>query len=277
MTSSSLLVCMFLTQLSETDSMRTAWRPDVLWWDLCSQPSTMQLDWHSPVNRIGRSATGAPFSSQMRAGSHWAHVTDVKESGERYAACNINQHDWFGQMSSGVHTDTWGPHTLISHIMSCCDGIHAIWISLWWKKRYLDFRCKCSPQWFDDYGFHWPMLGHFFFSTNDSMYNHLFIKIWCLIHVFPSGFSTCFYVLYSVYFTGKKKGFSIWQRDFQELCGDVKSQHISPLSKEMSEKKIEETDTSFTALQIKSEASRSRQKLSLAIQLETKGSSFPNK
>ena len=44
MTSSKLLVCMFLTKLSETDSMRVALGPDVLQWDLCSQPSTLQLD-----------------------------------------------------------------------------------------------------------------------------------------------------------------------------------------------------------------------------------------
>ena len=58
--------------------MTMAWGPDV-----CSQPSTVQLDWHSPENsRFGRSTTGAPFSSQMRASSHWAHVTGVKESGD---------------------------------------------------------------------------------------------------------------------------------------------------------------------------------------------------
>ncbi len=36
----------------------------------------------------------APFSSQIRAGSHWAHVTDVKEFGD--AMENTIQHDWFG-------------------------------------------------------------------------------------------------------------------------------------------------------------------------------------
>ena len=44
--------------------------------------------------------TGAPFSSQMWASSHWAHVTGVKESGEAVVnivlPCNIVQHDWFG-------------------------------------------------------------------------------------------------------------------------------------------------------------------------------------
>ena len=52
-TSSTQLVCMFLTKLSETDS------------------SNVQLDWHLPENtRIGRAATSTPFSSQMRAGPH---------------------------------------------------------------------------------------------------------------------------------------------------------------------------------------------------------------
>ncbi len=36
----------------------------------------------------------APFPSQMRAGSPWAHATDVKVSGD--AMENIIQHDWFG-------------------------------------------------------------------------------------------------------------------------------------------------------------------------------------
>ncbi len=73
--------CALLTKLSGTDSMRVAWGPDVLLWDLCSQTSTMQLDWHMPVNtRIGRSAIGAPFSSGIRPGLHWAHVSDLKES-----------------------------------------------------------------------------------------------------------------------------------------------------------------------------------------------------
>ena len=45
MTSRRLLVHMFLTKLSK--SMRVASGPDVLEWDLCSQPSTVQLKWHS--------------------------------------------------------------------------------------------------------------------------------------------------------------------------------------------------------------------------------------
>ena len=48
---------------------------------MCSQPSTVQLDWRSPkLTRTDRSTTGAP--SQMRVGSHRAHVTGVKESGD---------------------------------------------------------------------------------------------------------------------------------------------------------------------------------------------------
>ena len=41
------------------------------------------LNWYSQENtRIGRSATGTLFSSQMRSGSHWTHVTGVRESGD---------------------------------------------------------------------------------------------------------------------------------------------------------------------------------------------------
>ena len=79
MTSSGLLVCTFLIKLSETESMRVAWGPDVLSWDLCSQASTVQLDWHLPENTtIGWFAIGAPFTSQMRAGLQLAQETDVK-------------------------------------------------------------------------------------------------------------------------------------------------------------------------------------------------------
>ncbi len=39
--------------------------------DLCSQSSIKQHDWHLLVNtRISRATIGAPFSLQMRAGSH---------------------------------------------------------------------------------------------------------------------------------------------------------------------------------------------------------------
>lgn len=44
--------------------------PDILYWDLCSQPNTTQLIWHSWENaRTGRSTTGTPFSSQITGGS----------------------------------------------------------------------------------------------------------------------------------------------------------------------------------------------------------------
>ncbi len=75
MTSSRPLVWMSLTKQSETDFMRVAWGPDILYWTLCSLPGTMELDWHLSLNaRIGRSATGTLCFSQMRAGSPWAHV-----------------------------------------------------------------------------------------------------------------------------------------------------------------------------------------------------------
>ena len=55
MTSSRLLVCMFLTKVSS----------------IVGSVLTAQLHWHSGENtRIGRSIVCCPFSSQMRAGSH---------------------------------------------------------------------------------------------------------------------------------------------------------------------------------------------------------------
>ena len=54
---------------------RTKW-PLAGYWCACFWPN-----WPLHENtRIGRSSIGAPFSSQMRAGSRWAHVTGVKES-----------------------------------------------------------------------------------------------------------------------------------------------------------------------------------------------------
>ena len=62
-------------------------------------PSTVQHYCHLPENtRIGKFAIGASFSSQMRAGSQLAHVTDEKESLDAaanvmlLATCNIIQH-----------------------------------------------------------------------------------------------------------------------------------------------------------------------------------------
>uniref|UniRef100_A0A8C7W4M5 Tc1-like transposase DDE domain-containing protein n=1 Tax=Oncorhynchus mykiss TaxID=8022 RepID=A0A8C7W4M5_ONCMY len=64
--------------------------------------------WHLPENtKIGKFATGALCSSQMKAGSHCAHVTDMtvwRRHGERSAACNILQHDQFG----GESVMVWG-------------------------------------------------------------------------------------------------------------------------------------------------------------------------
>lgn len=71
MTSSGLLMCIFMTSLPETDSLRIPSGSDVLQRDFCSQPSTMQINWHSSENTgTGWSATGTPLSLQMRAGSH---------------------------------------------------------------------------------------------------------------------------------------------------------------------------------------------------------------
>jgi hypothetical protein len=76
MTSSRPQMCMCLLKRSETDSMRVVWGPDVHRWGLCLQPNAMQDFWHLPENtKIGKFATGALCSSQMKAGSHWAHVT----------------------------------------------------------------------------------------------------------------------------------------------------------------------------------------------------------
>lgn len=59
--SSGLLRGIFLTKLSESDSMRVAWGPAILQCDLCSQPSTMQLD--SQHTRTDTSATDGPLAS----------------------------------------------------------------------------------------------------------------------------------------------------------------------------------------------------------------------
>ena len=61
----------------------------------------------SREHQIGRFTIGAPFSSQMRAGSQLA--CDRRERvwrrrGERYAACSIIQHDRFG----GGSVTVWG-------------------------------------------------------------------------------------------------------------------------------------------------------------------------
>ena len=61
---------------------------------------------------------------------------------------------------TGVYTGTWGPYTLLSHIMSCCDRIHKVG-STCGLICLFDFRFdfESSPQWVDD--FHWPRLRHF--------------------------------------------------------------------------------------------------------------------
>ena len=88
-------------------------------WQFAVSPSTTsrawnRCDWGWGVNiRIGRSAAGTPFSSQMRSDSHWPHPTDEKEPGD---ACNIIQHDWFGSGSVMVwgSMSVWVAQTSIS-------------------------------------------------------------------------------------------------------------------------------------------------------------------
>jgi hypothetical protein len=66
---------------AQTDSTRVVWGPNVHRWGLCLQPNTVQDVWHLPENtKIGKFDTGALCSWQIKAGSHWAHVTDVTES-----------------------------------------------------------------------------------------------------------------------------------------------------------------------------------------------------
>ena len=43
---------------------------------------------------------------------------------------HLSIHHEHAQTLSGVHTGMQGPHTLLSHIMSCHCKIHASWISL---------------------------------------------------------------------------------------------------------------------------------------------------
>lgn len=63
--------------------------------------------------RKNRPATVTSFASQMRTGSHWAHVTGVKESrdtGEHFSACNTTEQFGggsemvWGDISSDCHT-----------------------------------------------------------------------------------------------------------------------------------------------------------------------------
>ena len=114
MTFSRLLVSMFHTKLSETDSMRSAWGPDDLYWDLCSQPSTQQLDWHWPeIPRISRSATAA-CSLHRWEQVHTKHMWQAwawQYNGEHIACNGIIQQDQFG----GGSVIVWGGISLEGH------------------------------------------------------------------------------------------------------------------------------------------------------------------
>ena len=71
MTSSRPQMCMCLLKRSETDSTRVVGGPDVHSWGLCLQPNIVQDVFHLPENtKIGKFATGALCSSQMKEGSH---------------------------------------------------------------------------------------------------------------------------------------------------------------------------------------------------------------
>lgn len=50
LTSCRLLMCVFLIKPSDPDSMRVAWQYSIFYWDLCSQLSIVQLNWHLPEN-----------------------------------------------------------------------------------------------------------------------------------------------------------------------------------------------------------------------------------
>ena len=106
MTSSWLLVCMFLTKLSETHPMRVAWEPNILEWDLFSQPSTLLLNCRLVENtRIGRwHPVLFTDESRFTLGTCDRHERVWKCYGEHYAANKILSHDWFGGWSVMV----WG-------------------------------------------------------------------------------------------------------------------------------------------------------------------------
>uniref|UniRef100_A0A673VJ75 Tc1-like transposase DDE domain-containing protein n=1 Tax=Salmo trutta TaxID=8032 RepID=A0A673VJ75_SALTR len=76
--------------------------------------------WHLPENtKIGKFATGALCSSQMKAGSHCARDRRDRvwrRCGERSAACNILQHDRFGGGSVMVWHFFWGRTAL--HVLA---------------------------------------------------------------------------------------------------------------------------------------------------------------
>ena len=107
MTLSRLLVCMFMTKLSETDSMRTSSSTT------CANNTAPcgSIGIRERTTRVGRSAIGTPFSFQVRSGSHWARATGMKVwrcCGEHNTACNIIQQDRFGDGPVMVWRDVLG-------------------------------------------------------------------------------------------------------------------------------------------------------------------------
>lgn len=118
-----------VSKLSETDIHL---RPDVLQNDLCSQPSTVQLDWHSPETMgTDRSTTGTLFSPQMRAGSRWA--------------CDRRGRVWRRRGE--------------------CYHIRQIFCSFLQSYDY-------NPPGFNDFGFHWPLFMSLFLWTNCKIIYH---------------------------------------------------------------------------------------------------------
>ena len=162
-TSSRTAIC-FKKEQEEHCQSKIKWFP-AGYWCACFQPNCQRpRGWHAgpmsssgtgaqcPVTcssmpaqhlqentRIGRSAIGAQFPSQMRAGSHWAHNRCERvwrHCGERYAACNILQHDMLASRS----VMAWGgkcmsyltvPWLLLGTRMKSSERLSDLMLVLW--------------------------------------------------------------------------------------------------------------------------------------------------
>ena len=101
---------------TETDSMRVAWGPDALYWNLCLLPSTVHKNWQvrhwRPVLFTDKSMF--TLSTCDRHERAWTR------RGEHYVASIIIQHDQF----SGGWVMVWGGLSLVSrtdlHVIANC-------------------------------------------------------------------------------------------------------------------------------------------------------------
>lgn len=94
---------------------------------LCKMPSPQNT-------RRGRPAIRARLSSQMRAGSRWARVTDMKESGETVAIVKLPATSSIWQwVSDGVGR----------HVLLCVGECHTV-LGMWAEVPLMDVRTAWS-------------------------------------------------------------------------------------------------------------------------------------